>query len=246
MIRRLARAKVNAYLRVLGRRDDGYHEVETLIHPIELADDLTVRQISEGFELKVEGPHASSVPVGDQNLVLRGARLVKEMCGAGGGVSFALRKEIPVAAGLGGGSADGAAALDALAELWGCSEEILRSVAAEVGSDVPAMLHQTPVIARGRGEIIEPVGIEPCRWRVIPAGYGISAADAYGWWDQDGGVTGPDPGPLLDALRRGDLEAAGKLLFNDLEAPILRRHPDLEETKARLVQEGALGAIVSG
>ena len=102
------------------------------------------------------------------------------------------------------------------------------------------------MLARGRGERVEPVEVAPCRWRVIPAAFGISAADAYGWWDEDGGVTGPDPGPLLAALASGDLEAAGRSLFNDLEAPILRRHPELEVTKAQLVAEGAFGAVVSG
>ena len=121
-----------------------------------------------------------------------------------------------------------------------------RRVAASVGSDVPALLAGTPVLARGRGERVEPAQVAPCRWRVIPAGFGITAAEAYGWWDEDGGHTGPDPSGLLEALAAGDLETAGPLLFNDLEAPILRRHPELEETKARLLAEGAFGAVISG
>ena len=248
-VRRQAHAKVNPFLRVLGRREDGYHEVETLVHPIDLSDDLTVRQIAEGdaIQLHATGPLAAQLPPATENLVVVAAIALREAVGREAeGLDISLEKRIPVAAGLGGGSADAAAVLDALAELWDCEPELIARVAAEVGSDVPALLAETPVIARGRGERIEPVEVAPCRWRVIPANYGIAVADAFGWWDEDGGVTGPDPGPLLEALAAGDLEAAGRLLFNDLEGPILRRHPQLEDAKARLIAQGAFGAVVSG
>jgi 4-diphosphocytidyl-2-C-methyl-D-erythritol kinase len=248
-VRRQAHAKVNPFLRVLGRREDGYHEVETLVHPIDLSDDLTVRQIVEGNQVKllVTGPLADRVPPANENLVVTAATALRAACDREAtGLEISLTKRIPVAAGLGGGSADAAATLDALAELWDCEPELIVRVAAEVGSDVPALLAESPVIARGRGERVEPVEVAPCRWRVTPAEFGISAADAYGWWDEDGGVTGPDPGRLLAALAAGDLEAAGPLLFNDLEGPILRRHPELEAAKARLIAEGAFGAVISG
>jgi len=248
-IRRLAHAKVNPFLRVLGRRNDGYHEIETLVHPIDLSDELTVRQIVEGkaIELNVTGPLAAQLPPANENHVMHAAIALRETVGREDtGLEISLTKRIPVAAGLGGGSADAAATLDALAELWGCEPDLVERVAASVGSDVPALLAEGPVIARGRGERVERVEVAPCRWRVMPADFGISAAEAYGWWDEDGAVTGPDPGPLLAALAAGDLEAAGRFLFNDLEAPILRKHPELEATKAQLVTEGAFGAIVSG
>jgi 4-diphosphocytidyl-2-C-methyl-D-erythritol kinase len=245
-VRRLAHAKVNPFLRVLGRRGDGFHDIETLVHPIDLADDLTVRQISGDDVLRVGGPHAAGVPTGSENLVLRSAAALRTALGREDGVEIELLKEIPMAAGLGGGSADAAAVLDALAELWTCPAEIVRAVAEEIGSDVPAMLFEEPVLARGRGENVAPVEVQPCTWRVIPAAFGISAADAYRWWDEDGGTTGPDPAPLLAALASGDLEVAGRLLFNDQEGPVLRRHPQLEGAKARLLREGALGAVVSG
>ncbi|MEX2458475.1 MAG: 4-(cytidine 5'-diphospho)-2-C-methyl-D-erythritol kinase [Actinomycetota bacterium] len=244
-IHRRAHAKVNPFLRVIGRRPDGFHEVETLVHPIDLADDLTVRQVPNGFVLRVEGELAASVPAGPENLVVRAAAAMRAACGAGSGAEIVLVKRIPVAAGLGGGSADAAAVIDALGELWGCAD-VAGRVAASIGSDVPALLAETPVLARGRGELVEPAEVAPCRWRVIPAGFGITAAQAYGWWDEDGGHTGPDPAPLLAALAAGDLEAAGPRLFNDLEEPILRRHPELQEAKARLLAEGAFGAVISG
>jgi 4-diphosphocytidyl-2-C-methyl-D-erythritol kinase len=248
-VRRLAHAKVNPFLRVLGRREDGFHQIETLIHPIDLADELTFRQVAQqGFRLTIEGPEAGGIPAGPENLVVRAAAAVASRCVSNTGADITLVKRVPVAAGLGGGSADAAVTIDALAELWGCrlDRDARLFVAGSIGSDVPAMLFEEPVLATGRGELVEPVDVAPCRWRVVPAGFAISAADAYGWWDEDGAVTGPDPAPLLDAFAIGDLERAGTLLFNDLEPSILRRHSELEETKTRLLSEGAFGAIVSG
>ena len=247
-VRRLAHAKVNPFLRVLGSRPDGYHEIETLVHPIDLADDLVITGgAREGPTVRVDGPFAAGVPPGPDNLVMRAIGAMREACEP---VSpeVTLTKRIPVAAGLGGGSADAAATLLGLAELCGAASTMdeLLEIASSLGSDVPALLFEAPILARGRGEIVSEIEIQPCRWRVIPAAFGIAAADAYRWWDEDGGITGPDPGPLLDALVVGDLQAAGRLLFNDLEGPILRRHPEVEEAKSRLLAEGALGAVVSG
>ena len=220
-VRRLAHAKVNPFLRVLGIRPDGFHDLQTLIHPIDLADELTVRQRSGGLVLRVDGPEAAGVPAGSDNLVIRAAVAVAAACGMPGEAEILLTKRIPVAAGLGGGSADAAAIIEMLPELWGREldpERRLR-VAASVGSDVPAMLFESPVMARGRGEQVEPAEIAPCRWRVIPAGFGVSAADAFRWWDEDGGVVGPDPGPLMRALQEGDLDTAAAAASTTWRAP---------------------------
>src|SRR5437016_10219566 len=165
VIRRPAHAKLNVFLRVLGRRADGYHEIESLIVPVSLADDVTVRLDPE-LRLSVRGELADSVPLDEDNLVVRAARVLAATGGVDAGADIELEKRIPVAAGLGGGSADAAAALLALNELWGCGLEAgeLLACGAKVGSDVPALLAGRPVLARGRGEGVEPAEAAPGWW----------------------------------------------------------------------------------
>jgi 4-diphosphocytidyl-2-C-methyl-D-erythritol kinase len=244
-----ARAKVNVFLRVLGRREDGYHDLESLVVPIALADRITFRPAERGdVRLVVTGGVGHSVPADERNLVVVAARLLSARCGGGGGALIELDKRIPAAAGLGGGSADAAATLDALNRLWRCDlgAAELAEVAAEVGSDVPALLHGGPVMVRGRGEIVEPAPTAGMWWVVVPQPFAISTADAYRWWDEDGGSTGPDPRPVLEAAARGDLDALATLAFNDLQGPVFRRHPHLEEARMELLRAGALAAILCG
>ncbi len=250
-----ARAKVNLFLRVHGRREDGYHEVETAVVPISLADRLEVHAVSDpsfrtlSLALEVTGEPASvrAVPADESNLILRAADALARRVEATGFADVLLEKRIPVAAGLGGGSADAAATLHALNDLWGSglSHEELRTVGAEVGSDVPALMAGRPVLARGRGESIEPLELPSLRWMLLPSAFGVSTRDAYTWWDQEGG-TGPDPWPLLEAARDGDVEKMGRLLFNDLEPGVLRRHPEIGEAKQRLLDAGAAGVVLCG
>jgi 4-diphosphocytidyl-2-C-methyl-D-erythritol kinase len=250
-----ARAKVNLFLRVRGRRDDGYHEVETAVVPVSLADRLEVHAVSDpsfrtlSLALEVTGEPAAMrmVPADESNLILRAADALARRTDATGFADVVLEKRIPVAAGLGGGSADAAATLHALNDLWGSrlSHEELRTVGAEVGSDVPALLAGRPVLARGRGESIEPLQLPSMRWLLLPFSFGVSTRDAYAWWDEEGG-TGPDPGQLIDVARQGDVEQVGRLLFNDLEPGVLRRHPEIVEAKQRLLDAGAAGVVLCG
>ena len=173
-----AHAKVNVFLRVLGRRDDGYHDVETLLLPISLADDVMVEPAQE-LSLSLDGLAAEGVPTDETNIVLRAARaLATEAGGAeppGGRIS--IEKRIPVAAGLGGGSADAAATLLLLDELWavGLGRDGLARLAALVGSDVPAMLLGEPAYAEGRGERVSPVLVQSTTWVVKPFAFGVSS-----------------------------------------------------------------------
>ena len=250
-----ARAKVNLFLRVHSRRDDGYHEVETAIVPISLADRLEVHAVSDpsfrtlSFALEVTGEPSAvrAVPADESNLILRAADALARRVEATGFADVVLEKRIPVAAGLGGGSADAAATLHALNDLWGSGlgHEELRTIGAEVGSDVPALLAGRPVLARGRGESIEPLEFPSLRWVLLPFPFGVSTRDAYAWWDEEGG-TGPGPGPLLEAAREGEVEQVGRLLFNDLEPGVLRRHPEIGEAKQRLLDAGAAGVVLCG
>lgn len=245
-IREPAPGKVNPFLRVLGRRDDGHHDIETLLQPITVTDGVEAAP-AEGLSLAVAGPESAGVPTGDDNLALRAARALRERARVEAGARLLIAKQVPVAAGLGGGSADAAAALRALNDLWGCglSPEELAAVGASVGSDVPGLVLRGPVLARGRGEIVERYRIGRTWWVVLPLGFEVRAADAYGWWDEDG-ETGPDPEALLGALRAGLVEAAAPLLFNDLQGPVIRRHPEVAEGVERLTGAGATAAIMCG
>ena len=246
---REANAKLNVFLRVLGRRGDGYHELESLVLPISLADGVRVRR-ADGLRVTVKGAErlAGAVPAGGLNLALVAALALGDVCERSGGAEIEITKRIPVAGGLGGGSADAAATLLALNELWGCRLDpaTLADVGARVGSDVPAMLVGGPVLMRGRGELIAPATVARSWWVIVSFGFGVRSPDAYRWWDEDGASSGPDPEPLLDAAETGDVEVLGPLLFNDLEPPVFARHPEVAEAKARLLEAGALGAVMSG
>ena len=244
-IRRDAHAKVNLFLRVISTREDGYHEIESLVVPISLADRIVVRPAEE---LRVEIVGEPAFSPGGLNLALVAALALADACAEAGGALVEIEKRIPVAGGLGGGSADAAATLLALNELWGCEVDAatLEQIGERVGSDVPAMLFRESVLMGGRGERLAPAEVPPFHWVLIRLGFGVRSPDAYRWWDEDGGGTGPDPDALLAAATAGDAEALGPLLFNDLERPVAARHPEIGEATRGLIEWGALGAIMSG
>jgi 4-diphosphocytidyl-2-C-methyl-D-erythritol kinase len=247
-IRRDASAKINVFLRVLAAREDGYHDVQSLVVPISLADRITVRP-QERLDVEVrEAGAAGAIASGGLNLALVAALALADACPGSGGAQIEIDKRIPVAGGLGGGSADAAATLLALNELWGCDLDLatLVDVAERIGSDVPAMLAGGPVVVAGRGELLTPAAMAPLWWVIVSPGFGIRSPDAYRWWDEDRDPTGPDPAALLEAAAAGDAETLGPLLFNDLEPAVSRRHPAISEAKARLLEEGALGAVMTG
>ena len=252
-----APAKVNLFLRVLGRRPDGYHDLESLVMPVSLADRLRVhahndpsrfRTLSLSLGIVGEPRLVRSVPPDESNLVIRAAAALAERAGVRGFAEFELEKRIPSPAGLGGGSSDAAAALRALNDLWGCGLDgtSLAEVAAAVGSDVPALLAARPVLVGGRGEDVEYRQAGPFDMALVTFDFGVRTVDAYRWWDEDGGGTGPDPAPVLDAAARGDLEAVAGLVRNDLEAPVARRHPQIAAAEERLLAAGAMACVMCG
>ena len=243
-IRVVAHAKINVFLRVRRRREDGYHEIQSLVCPISLADEVRVRP-ADRLRVQVGGQAAA---LGGLNLALVAALALAERCQDAGGALVEVDKRIPIAGGLGGGSADAAATLRALNELWGCGigAPAMERIAQRIGSDVPAMLRDEPLLIGGRGERLEPAEVITCHWALVRFGFGVRSPDAYRWWDMDGGRSGPDPGPLLAAAAGGDADALGARLFNDLEAPVFSRHPELGAAKRRLLEAGALGAMMSG
>ena len=198
-IRRDANAKINLFLRVLSTREDGYHEIESLVVPISLADRIVVRPAEE---LRVEVAGAPAFSAGGLNLALVAALALADACPDAGGALVEIEKRIPVAGGLGGGSADAAATLLALNELWGCDVDAatLEEIGERIGSDVPAMLSGEPVLMAGRGERLAPAEVPPFHWVLVRFGFGVRSPDAYRWWDEDG--AGYRPGPRPPARRR--------------------------------------------
>jgi 4-diphosphocytidyl-2-C-methyl-D-erythritol kinase len=254
-VQRRAHAKINVFLRVLGGRDDGFHDIESVVLPISLHDVVAVTDTlgSGRVTLSVEGEPdlTRTVPTEiEENLAGRATLALAERVGidlSSRGVSLTVHKRIPVAAGLGGGSADLAATLRTLDELWGCGldESALRELGATLGSDVPAMLAGEPVLVSGRGEQVTPVHTASTWWVIAPFAFGVSAADAYRWWDE-APATGPDPGVLIAALETGDVELLGDAVFNDLQPGVVARHAEVAETLDAFAEAGALGAIVTG
>ena len=235
-----AHAKINVFLRVLGRREDGYHDIESLVLPVSLADELAFEPFHE-IRTEIVGSD-----VGEPNLVTVAAEALARTCGSKG-ARVRLEKRIPVAAGLGGGSADAAATLVALNDLWECGltgEQVMK-VAAGIGSDVPALLHGRPVVIRGRGEMVERADVAPTWWVLVPQSFAVPTADAYGWWDL-AGSTGADPAPLLEAARTGRIEELAGLLFNDLEREVATRNPAVADARLAALEAGALGVVMSG
>jgi 4-diphosphocytidyl-2-C-methyl-D-erythritol kinase len=250
----VAPAKLNLYMRVLGRRPDGYHDIDTLALPLSLADEVVVGRSAMGryprvVSMRYSWPRELGPRPGmKEELAGRAAAAMAAAHAARPSTAVRLIKRIPIAAGLGGGSADAAAVLHGLNELWGrpLDDRRLIELAIGLGSDVPALLAGGPVRVGGRGEVVEPVRVAELWWVLLPLGFGVRSADAYGWWDEDGGVTGPDPEPVVEAAVAGQVSQVAGLVFNDLEDPVTRRHPEVGEAKERLLQAGALGALMSG
>jgi 4-diphosphocytidyl-2-C-methyl-D-erythritol kinase len=237
---------VNLDLRVLGTRPDGYHELRTVFQSIDLHDTLTCTERRGEFVLKCRTP---GVPLDNTNLVWRAAsRLWTALRRPGepSDTQVTIQKGVPVASGLGGGSADAAAALRVLARLWGGAPlSLLREVAVDIGADVPFFLSGGTALGLGRGEEIYPLVDLPTHWIVIvrPA-YGVSTAEAYAWYDEDRATGLREPRELQVLPVPWPTRAAQ--MINDLEPPVVRRHPDIGTLRTSLRELGAVAAAMSG
>ncbi len=246
-------AKVNLHLGVGPLREDGYHELVTVFHAVDLVDEVIARP-GRGTSLTLEGEGAGRLPTDDGNLAWRAAELLARVAGVRPDVRLELRKAIPVAGGMAGGSADGAAALLACARLWdldvGPTE--LLSLAAELGSDAAFPLVGGTAVGGGRGELITPTTTRGrLHWVFALADFGISSGEAYRVLDAmraAGEAPPPLPQPvaLLAALAAGDVDAVAATLANDMQPASLRMVPALADTLAAGQRHGALAGIVSG
>lgn len=233
-----AHAKVNLGLSVLARRGDGYHEIETLMARVSLADDVRVVRGGSGVAIAVEG---ADLPTDDRNLALRAAVRYLEAAGAGDvGVAIELTKRIPIAAGLGGGSSDAAAVLRALRLLVPATLDLER-LALALGSDVPFFLAgHAAALARGRGERLEPVALPKLELVLAFPGEAVSAAEAYGALQSF--TSRPPLGALLEKLGAGQEPG----FVNALQPGVVRAHPVVRGVIKALRAEGLRGVSMSG
>jgi 4-diphosphocytidyl-2-C-methyl-D-erythritol kinase len=248
-------AKVNLHLAVGDRRPDGYHDLTTVFQALSLTDEVVVAAAdSPGVEVTGEG--ATSVPAGPDNLAWRAVEALAEHVGrdlADASIKVSIRKAIPVAGGMAGGSADAAATLVGLAALWrlDVGRDELATVAATLGSDVPFMLHGGTALGTGRGERLVPVLTRHTfHWVIALDRAGLRTPDVFGELDRlrdDGrsSRTG-DVEPVLEALASGDPRQLALLLGNDLQAAAVSLRPALRRTLRAGVSAGALAGLISG
>jgi 4-diphosphocytidyl-2-C-methyl-D-erythritol kinase len=242
-IRVRALAKINLSLRVLGLRDDGYHELRTVFQSIALHDTLVVRRARGPLRITCNDPDC---PSDSGNLISRAAAAAWKASGRRGAprdVDVRLEKRIPMAAGLGGGSSDAAAALRAFARMWGVDAAHLPRLGRALGADVPYFLLGGTVLGLERGDLLFPLIDHPARWvTLVVPDFGVKTRDAFSWFDRDQiGRAARRSRSRRRPLKRTDTELA-----NDLQRPVAARHPEIARIVASLRRTAALHAAMTG
>jgi 4-diphosphocytidyl-2-C-methyl-D-erythritol kinase len=241
MITSSAPAKINLSLRILRKREDGFHELVTRMAPLELADEISISTDLAAGEISFTCSDPT-VPSDERNLVIKAVRLLEKHHGPLPGLKIHLEKRIPHGAGLGGGSSDAAITLqmvNQLAELR-LPDSVLANYAAELGSDVPFFLTYSICDCAGRGELVTPISTPPLRWRIllIKLPFGVPTPWAYSQWKDSTEIAGID-------YREQSLD--GTILVNDLERPVFQKHFILAHLKSWLLgQSSVLAALMSG
>lgn len=244
--------KVNLLLNILGKRPDGFHELETVMHPVPVYDRLTFQRAGSGILLTCSDP---ALPTDSRNLVYRAAEAFLKTANINNGVRLHLEKKIPMAAGLGGGSGNAATTLIGLNELFESplAPTQLEAIAASLGSDIPFFLQNKPALAIGRGEKIQALDFFPAlrgtALLLIHPGFGIATAWAYQQLAKYPDALNGRPGrahKLISLLQTTDLRAAVAEFFNSLEAPALTKYPLLALFQEFLRENSAIGTLMSG
>jgi 4-diphosphocytidyl-2-C-methyl-D-erythritol kinase len=236
----LAPAKINLSLKVLGRRSDGFHEIETFIAPISLSDEIKIEQRSgkQQIAFRCDDP---SVPKGEDNIVVRAANVFFEQTKVSSGVSIMLKKRIPHGAGLGGGSSDAASTLLALNELFETNlpREALAKMAEMVGSDVPFFIFQSAAVCKGRGELVRPTSLrEQLSLLLLKPNFGVPTPWAYFRWLNSREIPG---------VPYGAQQFTQQSFVNDLERSVFEKFAFLAQLKMWLLKQPEVGvALMSG
>jgi 4-diphosphocytidyl-2-C-methyl-D-erythritol kinase len=240
-------AKINLTLDVLRKRADGFHEVEMIMQAIELADILSFEETaSDTISIATNMAH---LPCDHRNLAYQAAMLIKDVCQVKNGVHILLEKNIPMSAGLAGGSTDAAGVLLGLNRLWklGLSLGELETLGARLGSDVPFCLRGGTMLATGRGEHLTPLAdLPPCYVVLAKPRIGVSTAWVYGNYHDHDQIQHPDTKGVKFALEQGDLPGVVNRLNNVLESVTIAEYPQLEKLKADMIEYGAMASLMSG
>jgi len=231
----LAPAKINLSLKILGRRSDGFHELDTLIAPISLYDEIRIDKRPHGIGFSCDDP---SLPQDDDNLAVRAAKAFFETTKIEPAISIELKKKIPHGAGLGGGSSDAASVLLALNELFEAklSREALAEMAKPLGSDVPFFLFQSAALCKGRGELVSPVKLKrQFSIQLLKPAFAVSTAWAYSRWEDSREIPG---------IRYAAQKFADQNFVNDLERPVFEKFVFLAQLKMWLLSQSEVGAAL--
>ena len=247
-----ANAKINLTLDILGKRDDGYHEVELVLQSIALADTLELTKIDHGIDFHLDTNQvacADSLPTDASNLAVRAALLMKDKFKLDSGIFIRLIKRIPIEAGLAGGSTDAAAVIRGINRLFNLrlTTEEMCDLGAEIGSDVPFCIVGGTCLATGRGEKLKRLADLPSIPLVLikPRG-SIPTAWAYKTYDSDRSSEHPDTKQICEAINLSDTKAVTELIFNVLERVAIKKYPAINNIKDKLIEAGAMAAMMSG
>ena len=247
-----ANAKINLTLDILNKREDGYHEVELILQSIALADTLEFAKIDNGIKLEINADDVMGVETltnDSNNLAYRAAELIMAKYNIDSGVFIRLTKKIPIAAGLAGGSTDAAAVIRGMNKLFNLQLTIQQmcNLGAEIGSDVPFCIVGGTCLAYGRGEKLKPLADLPTIPIVLlkPRGT-IPTAWAYKTYDSNESPKHPDTNAICDAINISDTKAVFDLIFNVMERVAVRKYPVIDTYKNRLIEAGAVAAMMSG
>lgn len=240
-------AKVNLGLDVLRRRENGYHDVKMVMQSVNLYDVLTFeKEENEGIRIRC---NIGELPLDDGNLIYKAARLFFEETKLEGNVSIYLEKNIPIAAGMAGGSTDAAATLLALNELYetGLTKEVLAEIGVKIGADVPYCIYGGTYLSEGIGEILSPIQNElDCYVVIAKPEFGVSTKYVYDNLHVDTIQTHPDIDGMIHYIQAGDLKGMASKMENILETVTIKKYPQIEEMKQCLIKHGALNALMSG
>jgi len=240
-----APAKINLYLDVLGKRPDGYHDLKMIMQTVSLYDEIRLKKIHTGIELTVD----ASIPTGEKNTAYKAAKLMIDTFKIKSGVGIQIKKSIPIGAGLAGGSADAAAVIKGMNELFDLcqNQEHLAQLGKKIGADVPFCVTSGTAIAEGIGEVITPLDkFVEVNIVMVKPDFSASTAYVFGKYIKDDYGVKPDIEKLINSMKNHDIKDVGKCLYNALETVTAIEYPVINEIKANFLKLGAEGSLMSG
>ncbi len=250
MIFEKAHAKINLSLDITGKRENGYHDVRMIMQTLELCDELSFEKGESGVRLTTDDEMLNKEQAeGSDNLVIKAANKLSEAVGRTFDVNISLKKNIPIAAGMAGGSADAAAALRGLNRLFelGLSNDELREIAVKIGADVPFCVEGGLALCEGIGEMLTPLkGPKHLKVLICKPNIFVSTKDVYVAYDKEAHPYHPDVDEMIMALKEDDILKTASLLGNTLESVTKNAHPVIGEIEKSMLDAGALNSIMTG